>query len=226
MDSIAAATGWPNSPTRATSEASPPASGAAVVTSTGVPASVMACTSRRVLLRSNPTCSMGPGLLPSRLSALTSSVLRGEAPVFIAFTGTGSDSRLVALRTSPVGSLSGLSRPGPGWPWCGRCVCGRPACDLVTVGPDEGCAGRWQAEGRGRPDVEDDDLQRRGPSRRVGDAEPLGMVLGGEQGESVADQIDRRHARSVVIEPSVCDPAVEVPRQGLVGGPSSAAGLG
>src|SRR3954470_20893903 len=85
MDSIAAVTGWPNSPTRATSEASPPASGAAVVTSTGVPASFMACTSRRVLLRSNPTCSMGPGLLPSRLSALTSSVLRGEAPVFMAF---------------------------------------------------------------------------------------------------------------------------------------------
>src|SRR3954469_4593157 len=78
-------------------------------------------------------------------------------------TGAGSDCRLVALRTSPVGSLSGLSRSGPGWPWFGRCVCGRPACDLVTVGPDEGCAGRWQAEGRGRPDVEDDDLQRRGP---------------------------------------------------------------
>src|SRR4051794_26625407 len=90
MDSIAAATGWPNSPTRATSEASPPASGAAVVTSTGVPASFMACTSRRVLLRSNPTCSMGPGLLPSRLSALTSSVLRGEAPVFMAFISVGS----------------------------------------------------------------------------------------------------------------------------------------
>src|SRR3954469_22110780 len=89
MDLIAAATGWPNSATRATREDSPPASGAAVVTSTGAPASFMACTSRRVLLRSNPTCSMGPGLLPSRLSALTSSVLRGEAPVFMAFSDRG-----------------------------------------------------------------------------------------------------------------------------------------
>src|SRR4051794_1778082 len=106
MDSIAAVTGWPNSPTRATSEASPPASGAAVVTSTGVPASVMACTSRRVLLRSNPTCSMGPGLLPSRLSALTSSVLRGEAPVFMAFS--------LLLRGDNHQPVWGAARHGPG----------------------------------------------------------------------------------------------------------------
>src|SRR3954447_25418010 len=111
MDSIAAATGWPNSPTRATSEASPPASGAAVVTSTGVPASFMACTSRRVLLRSNPTCSMGPGLLPSRLSALTSSVLRGEAPVFMAFSGSQGAEQVDLDHLPVVVALTAVERP-------------------------------------------------------------------------------------------------------------------
>src|SRR3954467_8849341 len=105
IDSIAAATGWPNSPTRATSQASPPASGAAVVTSTGVPASFMACTSRRVLLRSNPTCSMGPGRLPSRLPALTSSVLRGEAPVFMAFSANA----IAHLRGGGCGRVGALA---------------------------------------------------------------------------------------------------------------------
>src|SRR4051794_614037 len=80
MDSPAAVPGGPNPPPRGPSEAPPPASGAAVVTSIGAPASFMTCTSTRVLLRSNPTCNMrtGPPLVTT--AGLTSSVFRGRPP--------------------------------------------------------------------------------------------------------------------------------------------------
>src|SRR4051794_9790250 len=45
----------------------------------------MTCTSRRVLLRSNPTCNMRTGPPSVTLAGLTTSVIRGEAPVFMAF---------------------------------------------------------------------------------------------------------------------------------------------
>src|SRR3982751_1446395 len=47
----------------------------------------MACTSTRVLLRSNPTCNMRTGPPSIALAGShTASVIRGEAPVFMAFS--------------------------------------------------------------------------------------------------------------------------------------------
>src|SRR6185437_14030472 len=101
IDSIAAYTGPPNSaPIRETSAANPPASGSAVVTANGAPDSSITCTSSRVRLKSNPTCTMTTGLLPTRSPGQHQQACpRGEAPGFMTFIH-GRTRLAVTVRTS------------------------------------------------------------------------------------------------------------------------------
>src|SRR3954470_20746224 len=164
MDSIAAATGWPNSPTRATSEASPPASGAAVVTATGAPASFMACTSRRVLLRSNPTCNMRTG--PPSVAPAGSHRKRdpGEAPAFMAFRDRYAGGRRA------LGRMLGGEKRRP------RLISTRRRGVLMTTQPDDTqptivlVHGAWADATGFEPEIRA--LQERG-FRAVGFGNPL-----------------------------------------------------
>ena len=50
-----------------------------------------------------------------------------------------------------------------------------------------------------------------------GDVGPVGIVVDGEQGETVADQVEGRDPLAAVIDPTVGEAVIEVPRERLVG---------